>query len=164
MYDGNALLVKVSTDYDGGGDPQNYTWTDITSLFEWSTGDYAWVTTEAELPVGKTAKLYLAFVYICGDDAATAWEVADVTVMATGFDEVNEQVAASMSVYPNPAHEMISFQLANDAQVSVFDMTGRMVGVMNMAAGEAQYAVANFESGVYFLKTGETTLNFVVRH
>jgi hypothetical protein len=151
MYDGNALLVKVSTDYCGDGDPQDYTWTDITSMFEWSTGDYAWVTTAAELPVGKTERLYVAFVYICGDNAATAWEVADVTVMATGFDEVNEHVAASMSVYPNPAHETVSFQLANDAQVSVFDMTGRLVGVMNMTAGEARYAVAGFESGVYFL-------------
>lgn len=151
MYDGNALLVMISSDYNGDGDPEDYTWTDITNLFEWSTGDYAWVTTEADLPVERRTKLYIAFVYVCDDVAATAWEVADVKVTASGYDAVNEHVAATLNVYPNPAHEVVSFSLENDAQVSVFDMTGRMVGVMSMTAGEAQYSVAGFESGVYFL-------------
>ena len=149
MYEGNDLLVKVSNDYNG--DPHNCTWTDITDMFDWSSGDYAWVTTAAELPQGKGPKLYVAFVYICDDVAATAWEIANVEVSATGFDAVNEHVATSVSVYPNPAHEMVAFSLDNDAQVSVFDMTGRMVGVKNMTAGEAQFSVASLESGVYFL-------------
>ena len=33
----------------------------------------------------------------------------------------------------------------------MFDVTGRMVSTMNMAAGEAQYQVSELESGVYFL-------------
>ena len=93
----------------------------------------------------------MAFVYVCGDDAATAWEIADVKVMATGFDGVEEQMATTVSVYPNPAQEMVSFQLESDAEVSVFDMTGRMVGLMNLTAGEAHYQVANLDNGVYFL-------------
>lgn len=148
-YDGNPLLVKVSSDYNGN--PQTCTWTDITDMFDWSAGDYAWVTTEGNLPVGKNAKLYVAFVYICDDVAATTWEVADVKVTGSGFDATGEQVIASFNVYPNPVHEVVSFNLENDAQVSVFDMTGRMVGMMNMSAGEAKFAVADFESGVYFL-------------
>ena len=150
-FEGNDLLVKLSTNYNGEGDPNHSTWTDVTDMFDWSAGEYAWVTTEAELPIGKGPKLYVAFVYICNDVAATAWEVADVKVTAIDYDAVNEPVATSLSVYPNPAHEMVSFQLENDAQVSVFDMTGRMVNVMNMSAGEAQYDVAGFEKGVYFL-------------
>ena len=151
MYDGNPLLVKISSDYRGDGNPQNYDWEDITDMFDWSAGDYAWVSTEGQLQVGKRDRLYIAFVYICSDDAATAWEVAEVKVMGTGYDAVNESVVSTLNVYPNPAHEVVSFNLENDAQVSVFDMTGRMVGMMNMTAGEAQYAVAGFESGVYFL-------------
>ena len=30
-------------------------------------------------------------------------------------------------------------------------MTGRMVGLMNLAAGEAHYPVAHLDNGVYFL-------------
>ena len=151
MYEGNDLKVKVSYDYSGNDNPKNYTWTDITDMFDWSSGEYAWVSTEGELPLGRSSKLYVAFVYVCGDDAATAWEIADVKVMATGFDGVEEQVATTISVYPNPAHEMVSFQLENDAQVSIFDMTGRMVGQMNLTAGEAYYPVAHLDNGVYFL-------------
>ena len=149
MYEGNDLLVKASYDYNGN--PQSCTWIDITDMFDWSSGDYAWVDTEAELIQGKGPKLYIAFVYICDDVAATAWEIADVKVTASGFDAVGEQVVTSFSIYPNPAHEVVLFNLNNDAQVSVFDMTGRMVSVKNMTAGEAQYAVAGLESGVYFL-------------
>ena len=151
MYEGNPLLVKISSDYTGDGNPKNYTWEDITDMFDWSSGDYAWVATEGDLPVGKKAKLYIAFVYICDDVAATAWEIADVKVTASGYDAVGEQVVASFNVYPNPANETISFNLENDAQVSVFDMTGRMVSAMNLTAGEAHCAVSNYESGVYFL-------------
>ena len=46
---------------------------------------------------------------------------------------------------------MISFNLASDAQVSVFDVTGRMVSTMNMAAGQGQCQVGDLENGVYFL-------------
>ena len=151
MYSGNPLLVKVSTNYNGNGNPQNATWTDITDMFDWSSGEYAWVSTEGNLPVAKDTKLYVAFVYVCGDDAATAWEIADVKVMATGFDVINEHIATSVSVYPNPAHETISIQLKNDAQVSVFDMTGRMVSVTECKAGQAQVGVSELENGVYFV-------------
>jgi hypothetical protein len=46
---------------------------------------------------------------------------------------------------------MVSFNLESDAQVNIFDMTGRMVSTMSMAAGQGQYSVANLENGVYFL-------------
>lgn len=166
MYEGNDLLVKASYDYNGN--PQSCTWMDITDMFDWSSGDYAWVDTEAELIQGKGPKLYIAFVYICDDVAATAWEIADVKVTASGFDAVGEQVVATFNIYPNPAHEVVSFNLDNDAQVSVFDMTGRMVSVKNMTAGEAQYAVAGLESGVYFLNIryadGKTAVARFVKH
>ena len=41
--------------------------------------------------------------------------------------------------------------LENDAQVSVFDMTGRMVNEVNLSAGEAQLNVSELQSGVYFV-------------
>jgi len=41
--------------------------------------------------------------------------------------------------------------LENDAQVSVYDMTGRMVSLANFAAGEAQLGVSELVNGVYFV-------------
>lgn len=155
-FDGNPLKVYMSSDYTGDGDPQEYEWEDITSLFEWSAGEYAWVTTEAELPMGRSARLYIAFVYTSTDDAASTWEVADVKVMASGYNSVIDHTVATMDVYPNPAHEVLSFNLESDAQVSIFDMTGRLVSQQSMAAGAGQCQVANLDNGVYFL-----TVNYV---
>jgi hypothetical protein len=64
---------------------------------------------------------------------------------------VNESSIQNVSVYPNPAHDMVSFNLESDAQVNIFDMTGRMVSTMSMAKGQGQYSVAGLENGVYFL-------------
>ena len=58
---------------------------------------------------------------------------------------------ADFSIYPNPASEQVSFVLDNDAQVCIFDMTGRMVNEVNVAAGNAQLNVSELESGVYFV-------------
>ena len=64
---------------------------------------------------------------------------------------VNENNIQSVSLYPNPAREQVSFMLESDAQVSVFDMTGRKVSEMNATAGEAQLNVSQLENGVYFI-------------
>ena len=64
---------------------------------------------------------------------------------------VNENEATIISLYPNPANEQLAFSLEDDAQVSVFDMTGRKVSEMNVAAGQAQLNVRELESGVYFV-------------
>lgn len=150
-YDGDPLKVYMSDDYNGVDNPLECSWDDVTSLFDWSSGEFEWVTTSAALPVGRSTKLYVAFVYTSTDEAASTWEIADVKVQASGFDAVADHVVTTMEVYPNPAHEMLSFCLENQAQVSVFDVTGRMVSQMNMAAGEGRYQVSDLENGVYFL-------------
>ena len=94
---------------------------------------------------------YLAFIYTCTDEVASSWEIDYVKVIGQDLTAVNESEVATIGLYPNPAHETVSFSLEGDAQVSVFDVTGRMVSTMNMAAGEAQYQVSELESGVYFL-------------
>ena len=57
----------------------------------------------------------------------------------------------TVSLYPNPAREQVSFTLESDAQVSIFDMTGRKVSETNVAAGQAQLDVNELVNGVYFV-------------
>ena len=64
---------------------------------------------------------------------------------------VNEVEMPVISLYPNPANEQVTFTLDSDAQVIVFDMTGRQVSETNMAAGNAQLNVSELESGIYFV-------------
>ena len=156
-FDGDPLQVKVSVDYDGQGDPAGAEWIDITGEFEYSTGNYEWVESGAVniwsvldgYDLGYP-NFYVAFVYKSTVEAASSWEIDYVKVISYGAESVAEQNNA-IGLYPNPASEQVSFVLENDAQVSVFDMTGRMVNEVNLTAGEAQLNVSELQSGVYFV-------------
>jgi hypothetical protein len=82
---------------------------------------------------------------------AASWEIDDVKVTGMHVNAVNEVEMSAISLYPNPANEQVTFTLESDAQVSVFDMTGRKVSEMNVTAGQAQLNVSELESGVYFV-------------
>lgn len=151
-FDGNPLTVWYSTEYDGGGNPNDFNWTNISDAFDFSTGNYTWVESGRLVMANPAqATYYFAFVYTSTDQAASSWEITDVKVMGTGMVSVKENSIQNVSVYPNPAHDMVSFNLKADAKVSVYDVTGRMVSTMNVAAGQGQYQVAGLENGVYFL-------------
>lgn len=151
-FDGNPLDVLYSTDYDGAGNPNDFTWINISDAFDFSTGNYTWVESGLfVMPNPTPAVYYFAFVYTSTDQAASSWEITDVKVKGTEMLSVSKNSIQNVSVYPNPAHDMVSFDLKADAKVSVYDVTGRMVGTMNVAAGQGQYQVTGLENGVYFL-------------
>lgn len=152
-FDGDPLRVAISTDYDGVSDPGDFDWEDITDGFDFSTGNYEWVESGAldVADIVNNHSFYLAFVYTSSDNAAASWEIDYVKVTGQDMTAVSENEAMAVNLYPNPASEQVSFVLDNDAQVSVFDMTGRKVSEMNVAAGNAQLNVSQLESGVYFV-------------
>ena len=153
-FEGPDLQVLVSLDYDGQGEPGEYTWFDITDAFDFSTGNYEWVESGTlvidydELVPGH---YHFAFLYTSTDEAAASWEIDYVKLIGKTLVSVNENNAQTVSIYPNPAREQVSFNLDSDAQVIVFDVTGRMVSEMNAAAGNAQLNVSELVNGVYFV-------------
>ena len=156
-FDGEPLRVEVSINYDGVSNPTGFDWIDITDMFEYSTGNYEWVESGA---VNIWSVLdgyglgypdfYVAFVYNSTTEGAASWEIDYVKVISYGAESVAEQ-NSTIGLYPNPASEQVSFVLESDAQVSIFDMTGRKLNEVNMAAGDAQLNVSELESGVYFV-------------
>ncbi len=172
-FDGDPLQVKVSVDYDGQSEPTDFEWVDITDAFDYSTGDYAWVES-GQLDIWNIINgyelgypdFYVAFVYKSSNEAASSWEIDYVKVVSYGAVSINEQ-NSTIGLYPNPAREQVSFTLESDAQVSIFDMTGRMVSETNVAAGQAQLNVSELENGVYFVNfrfaNGNTTISKFVK-
>jgi hypothetical protein len=85
-----GLLVKVSTDYDGEGNPEDFTWTDITNRegAVYSEGGYNYVTTGA-IDISdeefQAEEVYIAFQYISsgtGPGSTELWQVDDILVRA----------------------------------------------------------------------------------
>ena len=152
-FDGDPLRVVLSTDYDGQSDPSDFEWQDITDAFDYSTGNYEWVESGSlnVVDLVHNGSFYIAFIYTSNDEAASSWEIDYVKVWGKFTASVNENAVDAVNVYPNPAREQVSFMLESDAQVSVYDMTGRMVSVTNVAAGETNLNVSELENGVYFV-------------
>lgn len=150
-FEGEALQVMISSDYDGVSEPSDYSWENITDAFDFSTGNYEWVESgevSVESLTGET--FHVAFVYASTAEAAAAWEVDNVLVMAQTPTAVNEQTSAVV-LYPNPANDRVAFKLSQDAVVALFDMNGRMLAEKNFDAGMASCEVSNLENGVYFV-------------
>ncbi len=83
-FNGPALGLLISTDYDGVSDPSvQGTWNDITSMANWSPGTYTWVDGG---PVDLSAyngnnSCYIAFVYASDPGSgAAAWEVDEIEI------------------------------------------------------------------------------------
>lgn len=91
-FDGNALQLKYSTNYSGSGNPTSATWTDITDLAEWSTGNYVWAPS-GDVVIAGITPLYIAFVYTCTADQAAAWEVDDIVVTSSSAPQTQPTLA-----------------------------------------------------------------------
>ena len=168
-YDGPGLELMISTDYDGVSEPSEFEWEPITDMFDWSTGGFAWTPSgERDITNYTGEHFYIAYVYTSDDDAAAAWEVDDVKVIAREPLSVIEKANTQLVVSPNPTRDQVSFTLESDAQVSLFDVMGRKVSEMHVDAGEAQLNVSEFESGVYFVNVryanGSTTVSKFVKY
>ena len=152
-FEGDRLRVAISTDYDGVSDPGEFGWENITDEFEYSTGNYEWVESGAfDISyIIENHSFYLAFIYTSTPEAASSWEIDYVVVTGMDITAVNENEAMTVSLYPNPAREQVSFMLDDDAEVSVFDMTGRMVSTTQCQAGQAKINVSELVNGVYFV-------------
>ena len=87
-------------------------------------------------------------------DYTIATEIAQWTYVwetpvqpVTAYNSVNEVEAATMSVFPNPATDMLYVNAENLKDVEIFDMTGRSVMTSTMNVVD----LSDMSAGVYFV-------------
>lgn len=82
-FEGAPLRVMVSTDYNEQGNPNNYSWIDITSQFVFSQGNHEW-TDSGQVNIGSIVSgsiCYIAFVYTSSSTNGSIWEIDYVKVL-----------------------------------------------------------------------------------
>jgi len=151
-YDGNALQLLASVDYDGSGDPNGFAWDDLSEEAIWSTGSYTWVAS-GEIDLGNYLgnKMYLAFKYTSTDDKSSTWEVDDLLVYGVRSVGINENNAGNIAVYPNPANGYFTITTGQNGQLYLMDITGKVVKQSNVVHGNNTIDIENLASGVYFV-------------
>lgn len=80
-YNGNALQVKISNDYDGQGDPSVATWYDLPVPLSPGNNDWEWIPSgKVDLADYIGPKVYIAFRYTSTTSACATWELDNVQV------------------------------------------------------------------------------------
>ena len=77
-FNGAPLQLKVSANYPGYGNPNNYTWTDLNGKFPLQTSDIWAESNNINLTAFKTANVYFAFVYNSSADDGARWTLDDI--------------------------------------------------------------------------------------
>ena len=156
-YNGNPLKLMVSTDYDGTGNPNDFTWDDLTEDADWSDGGWQWVTNEdLDLSNYLGQVIHIAFKYTSTDDQSATWEVDNLKTSGKKAVGINEQAEANVSVYPNPVNNHLTLSTESQGNVVIIDMAGKTVfqGYVNKGMNKIDFD--NFHSGIYLL---HVTLN-----
>ena len=69
-----------------------------------------------------------------------------------GTTGINEIAEGEVNVYPNPATTVINIDNAEGAQVSVFDINGRMITNVESASANQTIDASNFAKGMYIVR------------
>jgi hypothetical protein len=72
-------------------------------------------------------------------------------------DGINDYSISNMNVYPNPANNVIFVNNAEGAQVTVFDINGRVVAEVEAATATQSIDVANLTQGLYIVRIANGT-------
>lgn len=79
-FSGPTLTLWASTDYDGTGDPNNFTWTQLNANFPPLNNTWT-ISNGIDLSAYKSTPVYIAFKYISNGDAGAArWTVDDIDI------------------------------------------------------------------------------------
>lgn len=104
-------------------------------------------------------------IYVTTVDQAGQESVpSEILTFRPGSENVNEYGQASLSLYPNPTHNVLNLNadLQGHTEVMVLDMNGRTVKhyVVN-GLNEMRLNVSDLQSGVYFIRVSNDTTNAV---
>jgi len=104
----------------------------------------------------------------CGDGNLSEWSSAVTGTTTTGIDS---WLANSVSLYPNPAKEVVNVQCTmNNVQietVEVFDVYGKLVNTVIVTENPTRINISGLADGMYFVRVtteeGMVTKTFVKR-
>jgi hypothetical protein len=81
----------------------------------------------------------------------TMW-VGKITMLEVGIS--SKAAVSNLSVYPNPANDKITLDMANLASVEIYNLLGAKVAELQMKNNEVN--ISNLNSGVYVVKATDT--------
>jgi hypothetical protein len=126
-FSGGSLDLMISTDYDGSGNPESFTWDTITNQAVWSQGNYT-DTTSGDISLSSYLEdeVYIGFRYTAepGPGNATLWQLDNFHVKAP-LDFANNLEPEYVTVSDNSETAYIILQENN--ALAIVDLTNNTI-------------------------------------
>lgn len=121
----STLNVKVSTD-------NGATYTDLLTIAETdvTAGTYSYFWTNVAAYGGQDVK----FAFVMIDDDGDTWCLDDVKLEALNDVEISS--SNSISIYPNPSTGLVNITSIENSEVTIIDITGRIIEAFTLNAFE----------------------------
>lgn len=154
---GGMMLTDISFDYER----THYDLNGYNAMYN-VNGVQSWYTFDAQTVVNGDFVKWGD--YTVGTEIAAWTYVWETPVQpVTAYNSVSELEASAMSVYPNPATEVLYVNAENLNNVEIFDMTGRSVMTSTMNVID----LSDMSAGIYFVtiksENAVKTIKLVVR-
>ena len=154
-YDGPDIEVKISNEYDGVGDPNDYEWVDLSATI--SAGGWSWTPSGAVNVSGITGNsVYVGFMYTSTSTAAKTWEMDEILITGEILIGVADPVKkkVSFSLFPNPAREQVTltFSEPGEKDVIFLSLLGSEVKHERITGTSGTISCTDLPPGVYFIR------------
>ena len=153
-YTGDPLQVLVSADYDGSGNPNDFTWDDFTAQAQWPAGDPFWVWTHSgslSLQDYANQTIWVAFKFISDAVASKTWEVDNIRIQGTS--SINDPESYLLDLYPNPAKGLINYDLKEaPTAIDIYSVTGQLVYSAKTPASNGSINLQQMQKGLYLVR------------
>ncbi len=145
------IYLKYASNYSGSGNPNNASWTDISSQADWSQGDYEWTESgQIDLSNINGTSVHLAFVYVSDAGSGKTWQIDDVSIT---IDETTNEAPEISNVNYSPQIPDENETVAVTATITDDDLVssaivlwglseGNMSNIENMSASGNNYSAS----------------------
>ena len=129
---------------------------------------------EFNIPQGESIELGLYCDAVSKDTV-----IADVVTLTGNFPDASfvanvnlplnfpssvEENAAPFTMFPNPANESVTLKGENLGTIRIYNAFGQLMDEFETNGTELNIPTARYANGIYFIKSNETTLRFVIAH
>lgn len=135
-FNGAPLRLRVSTNYPGTGNPNNFTWIEINGKFPNQTSDTWTLSENINLSAFKSINTYFAYVYTSTVDDGARWMLDDILV--------------TNSATPPPPSFTVS---TTDVQFGYAAATGSVVKNFTVTGNDITGDIVLTSNGVFGLST-----------
>ena len=128
--------------------------TDFTSIFEETlpAGSTAWSLKTIPLSEYANQNIHIAFVHNQSTDVFVI-KIDDVKI--DGLVKIERANSNTCRVFPNPATDLITVTNATNANITIMNIVGEIVKIIDNASANQTIDMSNLSNGTYFVKVNQ---------